>query len=649
MAAALDALPDRVEQRRERLMRSTAVIVAVGALVAVAVGLLWPAHDSVPAPTDAIALRWTFASWARIALTTCSVLCGLYVPGLLVRAWLPAGSRWRNVAFVWVPGFLYLTACGLVAWALAAYVDLAVLTAILSLPMPLLYLVVLRANAPGIVFQRGERGVAVIMLCLLLVGIGKATWSQGPTDELYGGTVSRTLAVGNRSDSRVPYHSVQLVANAASPYSQLAQGYYNPWLFSDRSPMAGLATVNAVFSSGAVPPVTMPDQPWVPFDPEGFAAYRIAMMAFAATIVFSVYGALRSRLPERLARGAVVLVALSPFIVHEVYFTWPKLLSASFAFVAVLLLSMRKPWLAGLAMGLAYLAHPAAIFVVPTLLLGLLVVMWREPELLVPARVQEAWTRDWLKASVALVIGVLVVFLSWRVANQGHVSDRFFNYLEEADGTRATSAASWISTRFASIANTFVPFRLLIADYHNWSISSPAGPETVVKLGFLYWATIPFGVGLLYFPVYLFGIWRFACRKVLMFVAVLALPLAIFWLYWGDTITGMLREGLHFWFITSIVLAFFGCTFYAGRRAQVATRWLATSRVASCVVMIFVPTIGSTNGFGETRFRVGNGIAFVLIGVGLLGLAGASFRWLDPARLTGDRPRSPAATSGASA
>jgi hypothetical protein len=612
--------------------RATAVV-AWGALASLAVGALFPVHRGLPSP-DSLAFDDTLWWWVRIVLTTCGVLCALYAPGLVLRSRLPRGSPWRNSAFVWVPGFLYLAACGLLAWGLAAYVDVATLVAVLSLPMPLLLLVALRRRTrTWVVLTRGERAVAVMMLLLLVIGIGKATWSQVPTDGLFEGTVSKTLEVGNRSDSRVPYHSVQLVAHATSPYSTLGQSYYSPWLFSDRSPMAGLATVAAVFTSGTHPPVVMPTQAWVPFDAQGFAAYRIAMMAFAATIVFSVYGLLRSRFSQQFACAAVVLVALSPFVVHEVYFTWPKLLSASFAFVAVLLLLMQRPLLSGFAMGLSYLAHPAGVFVVLTLLLGWLVLKWRERDGASPTPLPSRWRREWLRDTGVLLVGFVVVFLAWRFANQGHPSNRFVDYVTEADGTTATSVSSWIHTRMASLANTFVPLRLLLVDSRNWSIISSSGPAPVVQFGFLYWATVPFGVGLLFFPLYLFGLWRFARHQMLLFTAVLLVPLVVFWLYWGDTITGLLREGLQFWFIASVVLACFGYVMYSGRGVQNAVRWIATARVASVLVMLLVPTIGGSGVFGDDRFDLSNVLALALMVAGVVGLGVASFRLLDPSRL----------------
>ena len=127
------------------------------------------------------------------------------------------------------------------------------------------------------------------MGCALGIAIGRALWALGPLYELYGGMVSRTLEVGGRSDSRIPFVIVQLVANGAGPFSKLAAAYLNPFDFSSRGPLAGLASTPIVLARGGRPPVDLPNQPWMPFDPQGFMAFRIAMMTFAATSLLSLW------------------------------------------------------------------------------------------------------------------------------------------------------------------------------------------------------------------------------------------------------------------------------------------------------------------------------------------------------------------------
>ncbi len=603
--------------------------IGVGALAAIVVGALDPVGSSRAGRLFGLGL--TLSWWVRTLLTGCFALCTLYAPGLWLRARLRDDSWLRSCALVWLPGFLLLAVSGVVAWALSAHVDPQLTVALLTAPAPILLVALLRRPVDRIVAP-SERAIALMMMLLLLIGIGRAAWSAMPDGELYGATVSRSLEVGNRSDSRIPYHAVQLVQNHVGPYGEVAESYYSPWSFSDRSPLAGLASVPAVFVAGAEPPLTMPDQAWVPFDPQGFAAYRIAMMAFAATVLVSVYGLLRVRFAESTARRAAIVVALCPFVVHEVYFTWPKLLSASWAFVAALLLVRRRPLAAGVALGFSYLAHPAGLFVVVALGLAWLLApeagtfTRRDPPLRWTRRVQDVAV---LGAGMGLVVG------AWMLANRGHLDSTFVGYLTDADGRSATSVDMWVRARLASLGNTFVPFRLWIADADNLSVVSLLGPTSrLVTVGFSYWSTVPFGVGLVFFPWYVLGLGRALWRAPVAVTSIVVAPLIVFWLYWGSTITGMTREGLHCWFVASVVVAFFGLRSMGSRVAWECVRWVASARVVEVLVMLLAPAMAAT-GIGEgPRFVRSDVLAVGLMVGAVLALGVLSARWLRAAEGT---------------
>ena len=82
---------------------------------------------------------------------------------------------------------------------------------------------------------------------MLGFAIGRALWSLGPEGELFAGTISRTLQVGDRSDSRIPFLIPQLIAHHHGPYSQIATEYFAPYNFSSRGPLPGLASAPIVF------------------------------------------------------------------------------------------------------------------------------------------------------------------------------------------------------------------------------------------------------------------------------------------------------------------------------------------------------------------------------------------------------------------
>jgi hypothetical protein len=93
-------------------------------------------------------------------------------------------------------------------------------------------------------------GCALLVVgCVLGLAIDRSLWALGPIGELYGESISRTLEVGGRSDSRIPFVIVQLVAHGTAPFSDLANSYFSPFDFSSRGPLAGLASAQVVLAA----------------------------------------------------------------------------------------------------------------------------------------------------------------------------------------------------------------------------------------------------------------------------------------------------------------------------------------------------------------------------------------------------------------
>src|SRR5680860_1673682 len=328
----------------------------------------------------------------RIAATASLAVILLLGPGVVLRA---LARREAGLAFLPLPGMALLAAVAGLAWALAgAVAPQLVCTLAAAVTLGLLL-------AGGLVQQRGEllgreeRRCLLVVGCVLGLAIGRALWSLGPEGELYGGTVSRTLAVGDRSDSRISFILPQLVAHGSGPYDGLASSFFAPYNFSSRGPLPGLTATPLVLSTGGHPPASLPEQPWQPFDAQGFMAYRLAMMTFACTAFVSLWDLTRRLAGHAAARFALLLAATTPFLVHEVWFTWPTLFAASFVLLAAICVIEARPLRAGLLTGLGYLMHPVALLSLPAL--GLLS-LWplREPP----------WRRPRIRRLALLALGV---------------------------------------------------------------------------------------------------------------------------------------------------------------------------------------------------------------------------------------------------
>lgn len=161
----------------------------------------------------------------------------------------------------------------------------------------------------------------------------------------------------------------------------------------------------------------------MPFDAQGFMAYRLAMMQFAGAAFLAVYGLTQSLADRCTARFAILIAATTPFLVHEVWFTWPKLAAAAFVVLAFGQLLAKRPFVSGLFVGIGYLVHPLALLSVPVLAL---VAMWP----LLGARL----SRPRVVNLVRLAVGTGVFVLGWRLLNQHHFAQGgFFNYVTQAN------------------------------------------------------------------------------------------------------------------------------------------------------------------------------------------------------------------------
>jgi hypothetical protein len=558
----------------------------------------------------------------RVLCTAALVLVLLLGPGIALRSLLR--RRDISLGFLPLPGLALLACTGGVAWALAKPVGAHVVSLAVLAP-------VLVALLASILWDSGEEGMLdsderralLVVGSLLGLAIARALWSLGPDGELFAGQISRTLEVGSRPDSRIPFHVVQLVANGTAPYSELGSSYFSPYNFSSRGPLAGIASAPLVLLGGGRPPTAIPEQGWSPFDAQGFMAFRLAAMAFSCTALLSLWTLTRQLAGARAAQLAVLLAATTPFLLHETWFTWPKLLAASFVLLAAVSLIDDHPLRAGLLVGFGYLIHPAALLSVPALLL---IALWP----LVGARLK----KPKLKPALMLLFGVAIFVVLWRLVNGSHYQqDGFLDYLTEAGpGIKASpwgDPGAWISHRLESLGNTLVPMMLALAHGDNPSINFfGSSSPPVIHIFFQYWNTLPFGVGIVFFPLMLLSLWRAWRRwKWPVFVAV-AVPFLTFWVYWGSYTTGLLPEGLQAWVLILLAVV-------AVQQKVAGFAWLRSTpirailslRALELLVVVIVPTLATRQELVSIQYDVSDTVA--LLGIVGFSAALAALVWFE--------------------
>jgi hypothetical protein len=621
--------------------------VRVGLLGCSLAAVLFTVASVVHPPLDVVSpgLRGQVNWLVRLAGALSTATALLFLPGWALRHRL-GWFRGLQLAFLPLPGLLLTAALGGLLWITASRVEpqgtaAAVVGLVVLVCAGLLGLPARdrdRDRAPG-----GSRAlrlpvVAAVPL-FVAAAVGRSLWSQDTTGSLYAGTISRTLEVGDRSDSRISYHVVQLIANGIDPHSPQGAANFLPWSFSDRGPLAALFSSVSVLASGAHPPVALPDMPWTPFDIEGFGAYRMAMIVLASTVLIPAYALLERLRGERGGAIALLLLAGTPFVVHEAWFTWPKLLTTALVLMAAAALENRRWVSAGLLVGLGYLCHPLALFAVPALAGWVLL---RHQDLRSPVRV--------LGPGVRALAGLLVPLALWRIVNAGSKGQgAFFTYASLADGVTATGPGDWLWSRVESLSNTLIPFSIPLFSADNRSVNVAGGQSPgVVHVFFGYWNALPFALGLLALPVVVRALWRFTREQRGYAAVLIAVPLVLFAAYWGFSVTGLLREGLHPWLVTVVLAIAWTVSGPAWTQGRL-TRVLLAVRPLEALGAMTIPVLATSGTVLATgAFRTSDVVAWCLMVGGTAGLALATWRVLDPAALAPDRGDEPDARPPAS-
>lgn len=478
----------------------------------------------------------------RTLCTAALVVTLMFGPGVL---WRCGGGRPIGLGFLALPGLALLAAIGGLAWLFADAVDPRSFCFAICAPLLGVILGALVGSDPDDVFEPEEQRALLLTSLAFLFAIARSIWSLGPADEFLGGTISRTFISEGRPDSRISFHVVQLIANGAHANGTDANTLFAPYNFSSRGPLPGMAAAPVVLLSGGSPPVGLPEQPWRPFDPQGFMAFRIAMIGFSCSVFLALWDLVRRLGGFAAARLALLLAIGTPFLFADLWFTWPKLLGAAFVLLAAILLIERKAFRSGLAVGFGFLAHPSALGG----LFGL------GPISLWPIR-GASWKRPQIGQAVLLLLGVAILVVFWRKVNGPFLrQDQFFEYVQQAYPDNHPALGDWLVFRGRSLANTVLPLFLPLADGGNVSINVPGGSSPgIVHFFFQYWTGVPFAFAIVFLPMLLVSLWRALRRWTWAVVAAVLVPFGAFAVYWGASSSGMLREGLQFWVLALLAV-----------------------------------------------------------------------------------------------
>lgn len=540
------------------------------------------AEDRTSAHTGWIAFSHPFRSWppelhagwslAQLATTFALVVVLLWGPGLLAcpREATPA------LRCLWFLGTgpLALAAAGVIMWSFSPWVSQRVSGPVLA---------ALLWAATGLLGRRRgwEPGLEpafarALAVAALVAGAmtARAAVSAGPSGELFRGTVSRNFALSDRIDSRFSFYAVQAAAQGWSPAAPETEKFHYPWTFFSRGPLAGLAAIPVVLGTGGEPPAVKAEQIWTPFDPQGFAAYRVTLHVLSSGVFVAFYLLLLPLVGAGWALAGCGLAALAPFGVHEVLFTWPKWVATAWLVAAAGLLHAGRPGLAGAATGIGFLYHPLVLLWTPWLALAAAALGPRQPKAIASSLARltgatAAFVLPWM------LLGAVMPHLPGTpFAGQGG----FMRYWILADSHLADVDA-WLRTRWMNFANTFVPLHLFADEvsFHHFRLSSAYQPSAPAeKALFLWWNSLPFALGLMLWVTSAVAAVRFVRHQPWPAAALLFGPAALLVAYWGGDPLGLMRECGHPLFLTVI-----GTTVWIAARGG--------GRLAACLAHSAVP------------------------------------------------------------
>jgi hypothetical protein len=569
-----------------------------GAAAACLLGLAKPATEATHAT-----LKQETLDWIRVVTTTCLAITLVLGPGIAVRALLDRPIR---LGFLPLFGIGTLAFAGSLAWCLHGVLGTdTTCFAVVGPVLGLMFGIVVAAGPEDFLSAEEQRTLALLAIPVGLA-IARSVWSLGPKGELYEGEISRNLITEPRPDSRTSFIVTAMTAHGTHPYAVDGFELFLPYQFSARGPAAGIASAPVVLVTGGRPILGGPDQPWAPFDPQGFMAYRIAMITMSATALLSMWELVRRLAGSPAARLAIVLGISTPFFFADLIFTWPKLLAASFVLLGALWLFEQRPVRAGLSVGLGYLFHPGALVAYFAL----------APLALWPLRGAKL-RRPQVRTLVLMLVGTGVFVAAWLILNRPHESQSgFLEYVEQAVPHYHPTVWQWISFRFTSLMDTTVPFYLPIIEAHNVSINTLFGTSpAVAHFFFQYWTSVPFAFGIFFFPVLLVTLSRAAKRWTWPFLAVIAIPFVAFLVYWGANDSGLLREGMQAWVLAVVAVL-------AAEQGASRFSWMRSGPIRLVLVLrafeVFAVAVGATLGTHgmnpiSATYSLNDAIAFAAI------------------------------------
>jgi len=328
-------------------------------------------------------------------------------------------------------------------------------------------------------------------------------------------------------DSYLQYRTAQIIQNRLPV--ETTPFYANYWSISDRTPLVGLVTTFCVSAAGIqLPSAPLYDLavPYTLLDGYGYWLYRQLSMLSNA-FVLAPAGLLAWRLlGPRTAKLGLLICLLSPYLLINLLFHWPKLLVGFFVLGFYLWTLVRpRPALAGAFAAGGVLSHPVgALFLPGVFLYQLLARRWRQ-----------------LGLAAGLAVLLCLPWFFWTGAVYHHPS-RMLTYpighsIDDPTHAAAEAAAAWQAFSHRPPASILGDRWVVFRDtFFTWPI--PAELAAARSLKDAHWPVFEIFrtsfPGIFGLPLAVFGFlsWLRVLRSA-RWVAMLGAPVVAILLFWG--------------------------------------------------------------------------------------------------------------------
>ncbi|HBK44977.1 MAG TPA: hypothetical protein DDZ67_00790 [Xanthomonadaceae bacterium] len=431
-------------------------------------------------------LQGEASSYIIVGIRMIAISLMLLLPGLALRGM----GRELALPYLPLPGILLLAAFGTAFWLLPDSLNETLRTLLVALYAILLIFCIASGKvrqtfkAPAPNTRLALLVIALSFLQTLAIGLNPLPVAQ----EFAKGTSIPSRMVASPPDHLIPFYTATYMWHRHDGI-EANQAYFGEWSIGSRGPLVplGLNSLMHVLHSRPADPPELSSATW-PVWRSGADLARSYGWMLNTLPILGILALLQAMgASPRIQRHGIIWLALTPLMLINASFLWPKLLAAYFLLLSIAQLRKRRLVAAGVLTALAWLSHPVGALMIPGIGLYVLVRPSKESHPL-SGRILD---------SALYAAAILVTMLPWLLFKL-HLGyhDQFIEYvLGDGRGTApAISLYSWLAARLSNLWLTLVPAAFFYSPHmHQW-LEGPVSEG--LRWNIQYAKTLPGHVGM---------------------------------------------------------------------------------------------------------------------------------------------------------